>query len=80
MSLMQSQIEDALHYMNALSAAIKSVPEGESWGGGVRLWLPDVIPLRPDYRGEKPVAWLVANDFEGYDLTMQEPKKEAPND
>lgn len=36
--------------------------------------LPNVIPLSPDYPGEAPVAWLVANDFEGYDLTTEEPK------
>jgi hypothetical protein len=72
--LIPSQLRDALAYMDGLEKAIKSTAEDPKWGDGLRLWLPNVIPLSPDYHGEKPVAWLVANDFDGYDLTTEEPK------
>lgn len=78
-TLIPSQVRDALAYMEALSNAIKNLPQGEDWGGGLRLWLPDVIPLSPDYKGEPPVAWLVANDFEGYDLATTDPTNTKEN-
>lgn len=71
--LLQSQLIDALHYMQALEAAINTTSEEPGWGNGLHLWLPNVIPLAPDYEGESPVAWLVSNDFNGYDLTTEEP-------
>jgi len=72
--LIESQLSDALAYMKALSGLGATLPNEPTWGGGMRLWLPDVIPLSPDYKGEAPVAWLVANDFDGYDLTTTAPE------
>ena len=72
-TLLPSQLRDALAFMDALEAANKSLRDEPESGGGLRLWLPNVIALRPDYPGEKPVAWLIANDFDGYDLTTEEP-------
>lgn len=73
-TLIESQLKDALAYIRALSTI--QLDPTDSWGDGLHLVLPPVIPLRPDYDGEKPVAWLVANDFEGYDLTTEDPKVE----
>lgn len=74
--LIPSQLRDALAYIDGLEKTIKSLPEEPAWdGGGLHLLLPNVIPLTTDYSGDKnPVAWLVANDFEGYDLTTEEPR------
>lgn len=72
-----SQMQDALHIANGLANTIKTLPKGEEWGGGLRLWMPNVIALRPDYDGEGPIVWLVSNDFEGYDITTVAPKKES---
>ena len=72
--LLTSQLRDALVYMEALDTEKMPLAEDGEWGQGLRLWLPNVIPLSPDYKGEAPVAWLVANDFGGYDLTSHEPK------
>ena len=73
-TLIESQLSDALALMKGISAALKSLPDEPEWGGGLRLWLPKVIPLTNDYSGDDtPVAWLVANDFDGYDLSTVEP-------
>lgn len=74
-ALIPSQIKDAVAFIEALQQVIESLPDDPEWGGGMRLNLPAVIPLTPDYKGEAPVAWLVANDFNGYDLTTQEPDR-----
>ena len=73
--LMESQLKDALAYVNALNLLMESLPNEPEWQGGLRLILPDVIELRPDYPGEAPVAWLVANDVDGYDLSTVKPGK-----
>lgn len=73
--LIASQLVDALAYMKALEDAGNAAPIEPAWGEGVRLVLPSVIPLHPDYEGEAPVAWLVANDFGGYDLSTTAPEK-----
>lgn len=73
-TLLTSQLRDALVYMEALDTEKMPLAEDGEWGQGLRLWLPNVIPLSPDYKGEGPVAWLVANDFGGYDLTTDKPK------
>ena len=72
-ALIESQLTDAVTFMKALRSAIESLPDDPEWGAGMRLTLPAVIPLTPDYKGERPVAWLVANHFNGYDLTTEEP-------
>lgn len=72
-ALIPSQLRDALAYAEGITKISEDLPLDPEWGGGLRLVLPDVIALRPDYDGEKPVAWLVANDFNGYDLTTEEP-------
>lgn len=74
MTVIESQLRDALVYMGALDTEKMSLAEEPGWNEGLRLWLPNVIPLSPDSRGEAPVAWLVANDFGGYDLATVEPK------
>lgn len=78
-TLIEPQVSDALTYMNALQAAFDSLSKEPEWGGGLRLILPSVIPLQTDYAGDvHAVAWLVANDFGGYDLATTDPtKKEA---
>ena len=75
-TLITSQLRDVLAYIDALEAGTKALSDSPSWGGGMRLCLPAVIPLCPDY-DSAPVAWLVANDFDGYDLTTEKPKGEA---
>lgn len=72
-NIIESQLRDALCYMAALNTENMQLSEKPEWGEGVRLWLPNVIPLRPDYGDEEPVAWLVANDFGGYDLSTKDP-------
>lgn len=72
-TLLETQLRDALAYMAALNDEKIGLAQEPKWGEGVRLWLPDVIPLSPDCEGEAPVAWLVANDFGGYDLTTTNP-------
>lgn len=74
-TLIQTQLADALAYMAALDTEKMNLAEEPTWGEGVRLWLPNIIPLSPDYKGEKPVAWLVANDFGGYDLSTVQPQE-----
>lgn len=72
--LIPSHVRDALAYMDALEKATAGLPDDPEWGGGLRLILPAVIPLSTDYAEDmNPVAWLVANDFNGYDLTTKEP-------
>lgn len=73
-NLIESQLADALLFMAALRKANESLPSEPAFGEGMCLWLPSVIPLRPDFEGEEPVAWLVANDFNGYDLTTEKPE------
>lgn len=74
--LIESQLSDALAYMKALHEVIKGLPDDPEWGGGLRLLLPAAIPLTTDFRGDdEPVAWLVSNDFDGYDLTTTKPEK-----
>lgn len=73
-TIIESQLRDALAYMSALKDEKFQLSPEPTWGEGVRLYLPNVIPLRPDYEGESPVAWLVANDFGGYDLSTENPE------
>lgn len=77
MALIKTQLKDALHYMEGLEKMLAALSNDPEWHGGERLWFPSVIELRPDYEGEKPVAWLVGNDFGGYDLVMEDPHKGA---
>lgn len=72
-NLIGSQLKDALAYMDALEKACENLPDDPEFGEGLRLTLPPVIPLHSDYPGEGPRAWLVANDFNGYDLATTEP-------
>lgn len=72
-TILTTQLRDALVYMDALDTEKMPLAEEPGWGEGVRLWLPNVIPLMPDYKGEEPVAWLVSNDFGGYDLSTTDP-------
>lgn len=72
-TLLETQLRDALAYMAALNDDKMALSQEPKWGEGVRLWLPNVIALTPDYEGEAPVAWLVSNDFGGYDLTTTDP-------
>lgn len=74
MTIIESQLRDALAYVAALSDEKLQLSSEPAWGEGVRLLLPNVIALRPDFDGEAPVAWLVANDFGGYDLTTTDPE------
>ena len=76
--LIDSQVQDALAYMTALREVMEGRPDEPEWQGGLRLLLPVVIALRPDYPGETPVAWLVANDCDGYDLTTVDPGGGTP--
>jgi hypothetical protein len=80
-TLIESQIRDALTYMEGLSAALKALPNEPAWGGGGQhLVLPAYIPLMTDSRSDiAPVAWLVANDFDGYDLTTTDPSPKENN-
>lgn len=72
--LIESQLSDALTYAKAIREAIESIPDNPEWGGGLHLLLPDTIPLKSDFRGDETVyAWLIANDFNGYDLTTDSP-------
>jgi len=71
--LINSQVSDALVFMRALEIAGDDLSNLPDFGDGLRLTLPPVIPLHSDYKGEGPRAWLVANDFGGYDLTTEEP-------
>jgi hypothetical protein len=75
--LLRTQLADALVYMDALDTEKMPLAEEPKWGEALRLWLPSVIPLSPDYNGEAPVAWLVANDFGSYDLTTDDPTRKA---
>lgn len=72
-ALIPSQIKDAVAFIEGLQKLLEGLPDEPAWGEGMRLNLPATIPLSPDYSGERPVAWLVANDFNGYDLTTEEP-------
>jgi len=74
-ALPEPQLRDALAYMSALNDEKIGLAQEPKWGEGLRLWLPNVIALSPDYKGEEPVAWLIANDFGGYDLTTSAPGK-----
>lgn len=69
------QLKDALMYVELLQLEDK-LPDTPAWGDGNHLLLPQVIPLTSDYTGEDTVyAWLVANDFSGYDLMTEDPTK-----
>jgi hypothetical protein len=73
-NLIESQLSDALAYAKALRQANENIPDEPEWGGGLHLILPDVIPLKSDFKGDEVVyAWLVANDFNGYDLSTDNP-------
>lgn len=72
-TLSESQLRDALVYLAAFNTEKMPLAEQPEWGGGTRLWLPNVIPLMPDHPGESAVAWLVDNDFGGYDLSTVDP-------
>lgn len=72
-SLIPSQLKDALAFIEALQDIYVKMPQEPEWSEGMRLLLPRVIPLSPDYEGEDPVAWLIANDFDGYDLSTEKP-------
>lgn len=74
-TLIVSQMKDAIAFAEGLKALIESLPEEPRWGGGERMCLPMVIELRSDYPGDSTRAWLVANDFDGYDITTTDPKK-----
>lgn len=76
--LIPSQIKDALAFSEGIAQLIEGLPDSPEWGGGERLVLPSVLPLRVDdgYTTE-PYAWLIANDFNGYDLTTTNPSKET---
>lgn len=78
-TLTETQLRDALAYIEVLNTLYKKLPEEPDWGDGMHLVLPKQVPLSPDFEGDKPVAWLVANDFGGYDLTTTNPetKKET---
>jgi hypothetical protein len=76
-SLTPEQLSDAVTYIKGLVRINDELPTEPDWSEGLRLLLPDVIPLRPDYPGEKPVAWLIANDFNGYDLTTENPEEKS---
>jgi hypothetical protein len=72
--LIPSQVRDALAFMDGIEKIVTALPDEPEWGGGLRLVLPAIIPLTTDYRGDRnPVAWLIANDFNGYDITTKEP-------
>lgn len=74
MSLFDSQLADALTIVKGLGVLIESLPDEPDWGEGLHLRLPTVIPLFADNTENMvPVAWLVANDFSGYDLTTEDP-------
>lgn len=75
-NLIESQLRDALHYAAGLRQINETSADDPGWGEGMRLVLPEVIPLRGDYPGEPAYAWLVTNDFNGYDLTTVDPAKE----
>lgn len=73
-TLIKSQLADALLYMELFAGLEEKLPDKPDWGDGMHLVLPDVIPLKSDWRSDDTVyAWLVANDFNGYDLTTENP-------
>lgn len=73
-ALIKSQVEDALLYMSLFDGLADKLSDNPNWGDGLHLILPAVIPLRGDYRSDETVyAWLVANDFDGYDLATEDP-------
>ena len=73
-TIIPSQMRDALIWAEALGAALDSLPDEPQWGGGMHLVLPSTIPLTPDGDEGHPVAWLVVNEFNGYDLTTTQPE------
>ena len=77
-TIITSQMRDALAFAEALGAVIEEMPYEPGWGDGLHLVLPKVIPLRPDGYDEAPVAWLIANDSNGYDITTQKPEEATP--
>lgn len=78
--LIETQLSDALAYMKALRDVVEGLPDEPGWGEGLRLILPEVIALRADYGGDQtPYAWLIANDFNGYDLTTSAPQPREQN-
>lgn len=74
-ALIPSQLKDALVYVDVLGSVDAKLGGEPGWQGGMRLVLPNVIPLSPDAQGEGPIAWLIANDFGGYDLATENPKQ-----
>jgi len=75
-TLTKSQLKDALLYVELFEGIDAMLPNEPDWGDGMHLVLPSVIPLKSDFDGDDhPYAWLVANDFNGYDLTTTDPTK-----
>lgn len=75
-TLTPSQTRDAVYWMEHLGMALEQMPPEPDFGDGLRLMLPDVIPLKSDFSGDDHTyGWLVANDFNGYDLTTTDPTK-----
>ncbi|MDL5351134.1 hypothetical protein [Microbacterium sp. zg-YB36] len=73
-TLIPSQVKDALALMEGLTKIIEEMDDETEWGSGLRLILPEAIPLKADDNSSsEPVAWLVANDFNGYDLSTVKP-------
>ena len=76
--IIPSQLRDTMHFIEGLERIVSSMDDNVEWGNGLRLTLPAIIPLRSDYEEEELiVAWLVANDFGGYDLVTSDPTKGA---
>lgn len=69
-----TQMKDAVILAEALGRGLDLLPNEPAWGNGEHLRLPAVIPLETDYEGEGPLAWLVANDFNGYDISTTNPE------
>lgn len=78
-TLTKSQLVDAQIYMDLFTGLDEKLPDTPDWGDGLHLILPPVIPLKSDFPGDTHTyAWLVANDFDGYDLTTTDPTKKEP--
>lgn len=76
-TLTTSQLRDALTYAEGLEKSLKVLSDDPPWdGSGLHLILPAIIPLVTDVRGDdRPVAWLIANDFNGYDISTTDPEE-----
>lgn len=73
--LSQSELMEALGYIDVLKNCNAGLPQGLFYSSGLRLILPKVIPLGYKDQGQEPAAWLVEDASGGYSLSELEPNE-----